>query len=78
MMLQMVGAFAEFEREMIRERPRRSGHGPRAVAGQWSQARAQPPQQAELVRGVKEERYNMAEAARLFQVYPAIVSRLRQ
>ena len=29
-----------------------------------------PQQQAELVRGVHEERYPMAEAARLFGVHP--------
>ncbi|WP_407572989.1 hypothetical protein [Deinococcus altitudinis] len=35
-----------------------------------------PRQQAELVRGVQEERCSMSEAARLFQVHPATVSRL--
>ncbi|OLV19224.1 helix-turn-helix domain-containing protein [Deinococcus marmoris] len=33
-------------------------------------------QRAELVRGVREERYTMAQAARLFDVHPATVSRL--
>ena len=77
MMLQMVGAFAEFEREMIRERTRAGLETARAqgrVGGRRPKLTQQ--QQAELVRGVQEERYTMAEAARLFQVHPATVSRL--
>ena len=77
MMLQMVGAFAEFEREMIRERTRAGLETAREqgrVGGRRSKLTQQ--QQAELVRGVQEERYSMAEAARLFGVHPATVSRL--
>ena len=77
MMLQMVGAFAEFEREMIRERTNAGLAVARSegrVGGRKPKLTAQ--QQAELIRGVQEERYSMAEAARLFQVHPATVSRL--
>ena len=77
MMMQMVGAFAEFEREMIRERTQAG----LAVARSEGRVGGRKPklslqQQAELVRGVQEERYSMAAAARLFQVDPATVSRL--
>jgi len=77
MMLQMVGAFAEFEREMIRERTRAGLETARAqgrVGGR--RPKLSPQQQAELIRGVEEERYSRAEAARLFQVHPATVTRL--
>ena len=77
MMMQMVGAFAEFEREMIRERT----YAGLAVARSEGRIggrkpKLSPKQQAELVRGVQEERYTQAEAARLFGVHPATVSRL--
>ena len=77
MMLQMVGAFAEFEREMIRERTKAG----LAVAREQGRIGGRKPkltaqQQAELIRGVQEERYSMAEAARLFQIHPATVTRL--
>ena len=77
MMMQMVGAFAEFEREMIRE----CTNAGLAVARSEGRVggrkpKLNPQQQAELVRGVQEERYSMASAARLFQVDPATVSRL--
>ena len=77
MMMQMVGAFAEFEREMIRERTQAGLAVARSegrVGGR--KPKLSPQQQAELVRGVQEERYSMAEAARLFGVHPATVSRL--
>jgi DNA invertase Pin-like site-specific DNA recombinase len=76
-MLQMVGAFAEFEREMIRERTRAGLETARAqgrVGGR--KPKLNPQQQAELIRGVQEERYSMAEAARLFQVHPSTVTPL--
>ena len=77
MMMQMVGAFAEFEREMIRERTNAGLAVARSegrVGGR--KPKLNPQQQAELVRGVQEERYSMAKAARLFQVDPATISRL--
>ena len=77
MMLQMVGAFAEFEREMIRERTREGLVAARAqgrVGGRRPKLSAM--QRLELVRGVQEGRYTQAQAARLFGVHPATVSRL--
>lgn len=77
MMMQMVGAFAEFEREMIRERTRAGLDAAREqgrVGGRRPKLTAR--QRDELVRGVREERYTMAEAARLFNVHPSTVSRL--
>ncbi len=77
MLLQMLGAFAEFEREMVRERTREGLAAARAdgrVGGR--RPKLSQSQRAELVRGVQEERYTMAQAARLFDVHPATVSRL--
>lgn len=77
MLLQMVGAFAEFEREMIRERTRAGLEAARQqgrVGGRRPKLSSR--QREELVRGVREGRYSMAEAARLFGVHPATVSRL--
>ncbi len=77
MMMQMVGAFAEFEREMIRRRTNAGLAVARSEGrGGGRRPKLSPQQQAELVRGVQEERYSMAKAARLFQVDPATVSRL--
>ncbi len=77
MMLQMIGAFAEFEREMIRERTRAGLEAARAegrVGGRRPKLTAR--QREELIRSVQEERYSMAEAARLFGVHPSTVTRL--
>lgn len=77
MLLQMLGAFAEFEREMVRERTREGLAAARAdgrVGGR--RPKLSQSQRAELVRGVQEKRYSMAQAARLFGVHPATVSRL--
>lgn len=75
--MQMVGAFAEFEREMIRERTRAGLESARTegrIGGRPS--KLNPKQRAELVKGVREERYTRAEAARLWGVHPATVTRL--
>jgi DNA invertase Pin-like site-specific DNA recombinase len=76
MMMQMVGAFAEFEREMIRERTRagldtarqrgRIGGRPRSL---------DPEQEQEAVRMVISGQKSGAEVARLFRVHPSTVSR---
>ena len=77
MLLQMLGAFAEFEREMVRERTHEGLSAARA-AGRIGGRRHKlsQAQRDELARGVQEERYSMAGAARLFGVHPATVSRL--
>jgi len=77
MMMQMIGAFAEFERMMLRERTkagldsaRREGR----VGGR--PPKLSPQQQVEIVRMVSKGRKTAADAARLFKIHPATVSRL--
>src|SRR5216684_1815338 len=77
MMMQMVGAFAEFERAMLRERTkagldsaRREGR----IGGR--RPKLSPQQQAEIRRMVAKGDKTAADAARLFRIHPATVSRL--
>ena len=77
MMMQMVGAFAEFERAMLRERTkagldsaRREGR----IGGR--RPKLTPQQQAEIRRMVSRGDKTAADAARLFKIHPATVSRL--
>src|ERR1700731_1599591 len=77
MMMQMLGAFAEFERAMLRERTkagldnaRRQGR----IGGRRPKLR--PNQQEEIVAMVSTGTKTAADAARLFAVHPATVSRL--
>ena len=77
MMMQMVGSFAEFERAMLRERTkigletaRREGR----VGGRPPKLTHQ--QQSEIVRMISRGRKTAADAARLFGVHPATISRL--
>jgi DNA invertase Pin-like site-specific DNA recombinase len=78
MMMQMVGAFAEFERAMLRERTkagldsaRREGR----IGGR--RPKLTLAQQKEVIRLVTKGGTG-ADAARLFRVHPATVSRLLQ
>ena len=79
MMMQMVGAFAEFERAMLRERTkagldsaRREGR----IGGR--RPKLTLTQQKEVIRLVTKGRKTAADAARLFSVHPATISRLLQ
>lgn len=80
MMMQMVGSFAEFERAMLKERTsaglavaRKEGR----IGGR--RPKLKPQQKKEIVRLVTKEQTTAADAARLFGVHPATVSRpLRQ
>jgi DNA invertase Pin-like site-specific DNA recombinase len=77
MLMQMLGAFAEFEREMIRERTRAGLSEARAkgrLPGRKSKVTAE--QQREIVEAVLSGRKTAAEMARLFKLHPATVSRL--
>jgi DNA invertase Pin-like site-specific DNA recombinase len=77
MMMQMLGAFAEFERAMIRERTRAGLAAARAqgrIGGR--RPKLTPPQRAEALAMLEEGRKSAAEVARLFGVHPATVSRL--
>jgi len=77
MMMQMVGSFAEFEREMLRER---TSAGLKAARKQGRiggrRCKLKPQQQKEIIRLVTKGHKTGAEAARLFAVHPSTVSRL--
>ncbi|MCP4405383.1 MAG: recombinase family protein [bacterium] len=77
MLMQMVGSFAEFEREMIRERTR-AGLDMARRRGRVGGRRPKltPEQNEELIAMVKSGRKSAAEAARLFAIHPSTVSRL--
>ena len=77
MLMQMVGSFAEFERAMIRERTQAGLVATRArgrIGGR--RPKLGPQQQAAIVDMVHTGQQSQADAARLFRVHPATVSRL--
>jgi DNA invertase Pin-like site-specific DNA recombinase len=77
MMMQMVGAFAEFERAMLRERTKAGLDAAREegrIGGRRPKLSAQ--QQSEIQKMVSKGDKSAADAARLFKVHPATVSRL--
>lgn len=79
MMMQMVGSFAEFEREMLRERTRAG----LAAAKQQGRVGGRKPkltaqQQKEVTRWVQSGEKSAADVARLFQVHPSTISRLME
>ena len=79
MMMQMIGSFAEFEREMLRERTRNGLEAARKkgrVGGR--RPKLSPEQQKEILRLVTSGEKTAADAARLFKVSPSTVSRLLQ
>ena len=76
MMMQMLGAFAEYEREMVKERTQA---GLKAARAQGRHGGRQP----KFTQARRTEILNMlaagrpaAEVARLFQVHRATISRL--
>jgi len=76
MMMQMLGSFAEFEREMIRERTRaglREARENGRVPGRKPRITAE--QRREIVEAVSSGRKSAAEIARLFKIHRATVSR---
>lgn len=77
MMMQMVGAFAEFERAMLRERTKAGLEAAREngrIGGR--RPKLSPQQQAEIIRMVSRGEKTAADSARLFKIHPATVSRL--
>jgi DNA invertase Pin-like site-specific DNA recombinase len=77
MMMQMVGAFAEFERAILRERTMAGLDSARKrgrIGGRRPKLR--PQQRDEIVSMVSKGTKTAADAARLFNVHPATVSRL--
>ena len=77
MMMQMVGVFAEFERAMLKERTK-AGLDAAREEGRISGRRPKlsERQQAEVRKMVTKGDKTAADAARLFKVHPATVSRL--
>lgn len=79
MMMQIVATFAEFERAMLRERTRNGLDAARKqgrIGGRRPKLKAH--QQQEIVQLVNSGQKTAADAARLFNVHPATVSRLIQ
>ena len=77
MMMQMVGAFAEFERAMLRERTKAGLDAARQegrVGGRRPKLSDQ--QRSEIQKMVTKGDKTAADAARLFKIHPATVSRL--
>jgi DNA invertase Pin-like site-specific DNA recombinase len=77
MLLSMLGAFAEFERSMVRERTRMGLQAARerGRAG-GRKPKIKPNQRAEIIRMVDSGKTSAAEAARLFGLHRSSVSRL--
>jgi DNA invertase Pin-like site-specific DNA recombinase len=77
MMMQMVGAFAEFERAMLRERTKQGLDNARQ-AGRVGGRRPKltMAQQQQIIDMVSSGQKSGAEAARLFRVHPSTVTRL--
>jgi DNA invertase Pin-like site-specific DNA recombinase len=77
MMMQMIGAFAEFERAMLRERTKAGLDAARKkgrIGGRRQKLR--PHQQEEIVSMVSKGTKTAADAARLFNVHPSTVARI--
>lgn len=77
MMMQMVGAFAEFEREMIRERTKAGLDAARAegrIGGRRPKLRSD--QQKDIIESILSGRKTGAQMARLYNVSEATISRL--
>ena len=77
MMMQMVGSFAEFEREMIRERTS-AGLAQARAEGRIGGRRAKltSAQQADVVDNVIANRKSAAQMARLYSVSEPTISRI--
>jgi DNA invertase Pin-like site-specific DNA recombinase len=78
MMMQMVGAFAEFERAMIRERTS-AGLAIARAEGRVGGRRRKltPSQRADILENLEAGRRTAAQLARLYNVSEATISRMR-
>lgn len=77
MMMQMVGSFAEFEREMIRERTRAGLEAARAegrIGGRKNKLRQD--QCKDIIENILSGRKTAAQMARLYNVSQATISRV--
>ena len=76
-MMQMVGAFAEFERAMLKERTKAGLNAAREEGGSVGRRpKLSDQQQSEIRKMITKGDKTAADAARLFKVHPATVSRL--
>ena len=76
-MMQIVASFAEFEREMLRERTKSGMQAARDQGHHTGRpAKLTAAQKQEIIRLVSAGQYSPAQAARLFKVHRATVSRL--
>jgi len=76
MMMQMLGAFAEFERAMVRERTQAGLRSARAQGRHGGrQPKLSPQQQTEVLSMLTAGR-SAADVARLFRVHRATISRI--
>lgn len=77
MLMQLLGAFAEFERAMVRERTS-AGLAAARAAGRVGGRRPKltPAQRADVVENVTSGRRSAAEMARLYRVSAPTISRL--
>jgi DNA invertase Pin-like site-specific DNA recombinase len=79
LMMQMLGAFAEFERAMIRERTMQGLETARRAGRHIGRKpKLRPAQKAEIVRMIEEGRGTPAHAAGVFNVSKATVKRVLQ
>ena len=77
MMMQIVGSFAEFEREMIRERTRAGLDAARSegrIGGR--KPKLKEDQQKDIIENVLSGRKTAAQMARLYEVSAATISRV--
>lgn len=77
MMMQMVGSFAEFEREMIRERTKAGLEAARAegrIGGRKPKLREN--QRKDIIENILSDRKTGAQMARLYNVSEATISRV--
>ena len=77
MMMQMLGAFAEFERAMVRERTRAGLQAARSRGRKGGRRpKLSPEQNAEILDMLASGRRTAADVARLFRVHRATISRV--
>jgi DNA invertase Pin-like site-specific DNA recombinase len=75
-MMQMVGAFAELERRCSKNGPRPDWMPPERGTHPRRRPKLTPQQQVEIRKMVSNGDKTAADAARLFKIHPATVSRL--
>ena len=77
MMMQMVGSFAEFEREMIRERTKAGLEAAKAegrIGGR--KQKLKEDQRKDIIENILSDRKTAAQMARLYDVSEATISRV--